>query len=182
MENENVNLFTLDVEKLYPSIQPELALQAIHDALNTDETTDNLTKTAIEKFIKLSFDNAYVAYKDECFKCEIGIPTGGSLSRQIADIFLHWILFMKMMPKLSVIHSIRFWVRFIDDCFGIWRGTRRSFDNFVKQLNRETSKFGIKFSLDEVQFGKSVYFLDVCIYVGENKVHYCGYIKPTDAK
>ena len=106
LENENVNLFTLDVEKLYPSIQPELALQAIHDALNTDETTDNLTKTAIEKFIKLSFDNAYVAYKDECFKCEIGIPTGGSLSRQIADIFLHWIFFIKMTPKLSVIQAM----------------------------------------------------------------------------
>ena len=28
LENENVNLFTLDVEKLYPSIQPELALLA----------------------------------------------------------------------------------------------------------------------------------------------------------
>ena len=106
LENENASLFTLDVEKLYLSIQPELALQAIHDALNADETTHNLTKTAIEKFIKLSFDNAYVAYKDECFKCEIGIPTGGSLSRQIADIFLHWILFIKMTPKLSVIQAM----------------------------------------------------------------------------
>ena len=34
LERENVNLFTLDVESLYPSIDPELAKKAIHDVLN----------------------------------------------------------------------------------------------------------------------------------------------------
>ena len=29
IRNENVNLFTLDVAKLYPSIQPNIALRAI---------------------------------------------------------------------------------------------------------------------------------------------------------
>ena len=38
---------------------------------------------------------------------------GESLSRQIADIFLHWILFIKIKPKLSVIQAMRIWVRFI---------------------------------------------------------------------
>ena len=130
-------MFTLDVERLYPSIQPDLALQAIHEALRADKTTDKKTKNAIEMFIKLSFEHSYVTYKNESFKSKIGIPTGGSLSRQIADIFLHWILFFKMTPKLSLIQAIRFWKRFIDDIVGIWRGTRRSFDNFVKQLNAE---------------------------------------------
>ena len=53
LENENVNLFTLDVEKLYPSIQPELAMQAIRDALAMDKTTDKKTKKAIEHYIRL---------------------------------------------------------------------------------------------------------------------------------
>ena len=126
LENENINLFTLDVEKLYPSIQPALALQAIHETLAADKTTDDKTKTAIEKFIELSFKHSYVSYQNECYKSKVGIPTGGSLSRQIADIFLHWILFIKMTPKLDAIHAIRFWQRFIDDCIGIWRGTKRS--------------------------------------------------------
>ena len=51
LENENVNLFTMDVEKLYPSIQPDLALQAIHEALRADKTTDDKTKYAIEQFL-----------------------------------------------------------------------------------------------------------------------------------
>ena len=91
LEKENINLFTLDVEKLYPSIQPELAIQAIRDAFATDKSTDKKTKSAILHFIQLSFENSYVSYQDKTYKSTIGIPTGGSLSRQIADIFLHWI-------------------------------------------------------------------------------------------
>ena len=93
------------------------------------------------------------------------------------------VLFIKMTPKLSLIQAVRFWERFIDDCIGVWRGTKRSFINFVSQLNIETMKYGIKFPTNEVQFGKSVHFLDLCVYLDENNViHYCGYTKPTDAK
>ncbi len=181
--NENVNLFTLDVQSLYPSIKPALALDAIREALATDITTDTKIKTAIKEFVELSFDNSYVTYNDECFKSKIGIPTGGSLSRQIADIFLHWILFVKIIPTLNTIQAIRFWNRFIDDCLGIWRGTKRSFDNFLKQLNEETMKYGIYFPVQEVQFGKSVSFLDLNVFLDdENTIQFSGYSKPTDAK
>ena len=122
-------------------------------------------------------------YNNECYKSKVGIPTGGSLSRQIADIVLHWIMFVKMTPKLNVIQAIRFWKRFIDDCIGVWRGTKRSFDAFVKQLNEHTMKYGIKFPLNEVQFGKSVNMLDLCVYLDdENRIQYRGYTKPTDAR
>ena len=46
----------------------------------------------------------------------------------------------------------------------------------------ETMKYGIKFPLNEVQFGKSVHFLDLCIPRRYNRIHYHGYTKPTDAK
>ena len=183
LQNENINLFTLDVKALYPSIRPELALQAIRDVLAVDKTTKKDTKSAIAQFIELSFENSYVTYRDECYKSKIGIPTGGSLSRQIADIFLHWILFSKMNPTLDTISAIRFWERFIDDCIGIWRGTRRSFLNFVNQLNAETKKFGIEFPINEIQFGKSVNFLDINPHLDENNIiHYNGFSKPTDSK
>ena len=41
--NENYNLFTVDVEKLYPSIQPHLAEEAIADLLsNIEEGNENV--------------------------------------------------------------------------------------------------------------------------------------------
>ena len=88
-----------------------------------------------------------------------------------------------MNPKLDSIQAIRFWKRFIDDCVGIWRGTRRSFDNFVRQLNIETMKYGIEFPVNEIQFGKAVHFLDLCTYLdNDNLIQYQGYSKPTDSK
>ena len=61
--------------------------------------------------------------------------------------------------------------------------TRRSFDNFVRQLNIEAGKFGIRFPSKEVQFGKSVHMLDLNAYLDDdNTIHYRGYTKPTDAK
>ena len=183
LQNENVNLFTLDVEKLYPSIQPNLAMIAIKHAFKMDKTTDNKTKLACEELIKFSFENSYVSYKNETFSSKIGIPTGGSLSRQIADIFLHWLLFEKIIPNIKNIEAIRFFKRFIDDCIGIWRGTKRAFDSFVTQLNKETAKYGIKFPLDAIQFGKEVDMLDITPYLDEeNVIQYKGFSKPTDAK
>ena len=53
----------------------------------------------------------------------------------------------------------------------------------MRQLNAETMKYGIKFPINEVQFGRVIHFLDLCIYLDENnRIHYCGYAKPTDAK
>ena len=107
LKRENINLFTLDVKALYPSIKPDLALQAIRNVLAADKTTNKNLKTAISQFIELSFENSYVGYQDYCYKSKVGIPTGGSLSRQIADIFLHWILFNKMNPRLDTITAIQ---------------------------------------------------------------------------
>ena len=138
---------------------------------------------AIEEFVRLSFEESYITHQNKVYKSKVGIPTGGSLSRQIADVFLHWLLFKKIDTSIMTPNELLFWRRFIDDGLGIWRGSKRSFDGFVKKLNRETNKFGINFPLNEVQFGKLVNFLDVTLYLDdENKIQYRSYTKPTDAK
>ena len=92
-------------------------------------------------------------------------------------------MFIKMTQKLNTHQAIQFWKRFIDDCIGIWRGTKRSFDNFVAQLNAEIMKYGIEFPIKEIQFGKSVHFIDLRVYLDNNNIiHYQGYSKPTDSK
>ena len=116
---------TLDVEKLYPSIEPRYALEALRDMLAGVEEEDRKIAEAVEAFVKLSFEESYITYEDQVFKSRIGIPTGGSLSRQIADIFLHWLLFKKIDTTTMNPAELRFWKRFIDDGLGTWRGTRR---------------------------------------------------------
>ena len=78
---------------------------------------------------------------------------------------------------------IVFWRRFIDDGIGIWKGSKDEFDTFLMSLNSETSKFRIRFPPKESQFGKTVNFLDLNLYYGEdNKIHHRLYTKPTDAR
>ena len=109
------------MEKLYPSINPQLALQAIESTLNEDTETERRValmklKDALMKFITFGFEEAYVQYKDKCYKGKKGIPTGGCTSRQIADIFLHWVLFKQENIQVNNIRELEFWKRFIDDC------------------------------------------------------------------
>ena len=106
--NQNIHLFTLDVEKLYPSIRPELAVEALSDMLsNIGEEYRNMGK-AVEEFVKLSFQESYITYKEEVYKPKVGIPTGGSLSQQIADVFLHLLLFKKIDTSTMNPNELKF--------------------------------------------------------------------------
>ena len=181
--NEVVNLFTIDVEKLYPSIKPRLAMEALKDMLHKDISLSENIKETIEKSVKFMLEESFVTYDGKVFKAKVGIPTGGCNSRQIADTFLQWLLFQKIKPTIKGWELIEFWKRFIDDGIGIWRGTRQEFDEFIKALNEKSKEFGINFPFKEMQFGRSVYFLDLTIYLDEeNKIHHKLYVKPTDAR
>ena len=183
LDDDSCNLFTLDVEKLYPSIQPNLAMEAINDLLSDVNEEDSNSAEAVKSYIKLSFEESYVTFKNQVYKPKVGIPTGGSLSRQVADVFLHWLLFKKIDQSIFNRRELKFWKRFIDDGVGIWKGRKRSFDAFVKKLNKETNKYGINFPISDIQFGKSVSYLDITIYFDEeNRIQYRSYTKPTDAK
>ena len=95
LEDGNTLLYTLDVKELYPSMQPKLVLQALNDCFAEDTSTPESTKEALQEMIELCLNESYVTYKGECYKSKKGIPTGGCNSRQLADIFLHWLLFRK---------------------------------------------------------------------------------------
>ena len=76
----SINLFTLDIEKLYPSIQPRYAEEAFRRSWRRYNSWRG-NKTIVEPSFKES-------YKEKVSKSSIRIPTGGSLSR-LADISLH---------------------------------------------------------------------------------------------
>ena len=118
----NLLLATLDVEALYPSIDTALALQAMKAAFTVDTTTNDGIKEALLSFTELSFEQSYVTFRGHCYKSKKGIPTGGCDSRQIADLFLHWLIFYNLKDSIQLWDLIEFFKRFIDDVFLVWKG------------------------------------------------------------
>jgi hypothetical protein len=111
----NLLLATLDVEALYPSINPQLALTAMAEVFAEDSTTSDGIKAALKDFTELGFEESFVTFRGSCYKPLIGIPTGGCDSRQISDIFLNWLLFTKIKDNISQWSLVQLFRRFIDD-------------------------------------------------------------------
>ncbi|KAL5271918.1 hypothetical protein ACHWQZ_G000194 [Mnemiopsis leidyi] len=159
---------------LYPSIRPELALTALQDALSNDTTCNLKLKNVIHEFTDLIFSESFVTYQGEGYVNKEGIPTGNCISRQVADVTMHWVVFNQIKSKMKNWSLIDLWKRFIDDIFGVWTGTVRQFAAFVELLNNLAEPFGIR---------KSVNFLDLTLSLdSENQIQYRLYRKETDAR
>ena len=182
--SDNWHLFSIDVKSLYPSISPDLAITALQDASDKCTGMDENLKFSITKMVTFCLSNSFIVYQNNSYKTLKGIPTGGSISRQEADIFLHWLIFIVLSGKIPMWNLIKFWRRYIDDILGIWRGTERQFKQFISNLNSLTLPYGIKF--DKTKIGKSINFLDTTLYLekddsGKWKIQHSLYRKPTDA-
>ena len=65
--------------------------------------------------------------------------------------------------------------------FGLWRGTKAQFEEFVVELNLACAQYGIKFG--DYSVGTSVNFLDVTLSLNPaGLIDYKLYMKPTDSR
>ena len=138
-------------------------------------------KDALYEFTKLILSESFVTYKGEGYINKEGIHTGNCISRQVADVTMHWLLFKKVNKKIKNWNLIEFWKRFIDDIFGVWMMTVRQFTMFVELLNKLAEPYGIRFA--DQQIGSFVNFLDLTLSLdSENQIQYKLFRKETDAR
>ena len=100
--SDNWHSFSIDVKSLYPSISPDLAITALQDALDKCTGMDENLKFSITKMVTFSLSNSFIVYQNNSYRTIKGIPTGGSISRQEADIFLHWLIFIVLSGKIPM--------------------------------------------------------------------------------
>ena len=87
-----VQLYTLDVKALYPSINPTYVPEAVQAALDTVTVLSEDRKKAIIELVVFSISNAVVHYRDRWYRMLEGVPTGGSDSVCLANIYMKWVL------------------------------------------------------------------------------------------
>ena len=85
--------FTFDYKALYDSLDPELTLRALSTAM--DECRENWDpdfKQWILKLVGLSLRSSVGMFNDSWYRQKRGVPTGGSLCVQIANIAVYHIM------------------------------------------------------------------------------------------
>ena len=151
---EDSILATLDVSSLYTNIDTDEALGIIEEELAKTGQIRPSAKTLtclLEKVLKLNnftFDNHnFIQVKGAAMGARAAPNFANMYMGRFEDTFVY---------RTEWSHYLIDWVRFIDDIFLIWKGSKSSLTTFIKYLNGV--KPSIKFT-HEISY-KSINFLD----------------------
>ena len=90
-----------------------------------------------------------------------------------ANIFISWFEEKLILPFLTNFSD--FYLRFIDDIFLIWNGTKTEFDNFLKKINECHPSIKFEYEMLKTEFN----FFDTKGFKVDNKLQTKVYVKPT---
>ena len=97
---------------------------------------------------------------------------GTKCAPSYVNIFMGWFEEKFIFPLLTNLSD--FYLRFIDDIFLIWNGTKTAFDKTPKTPCHPSIKFEYEMSKTEIKF------LDTTVFKVNNKLRTTLYVKPTD--
>ena len=135
----------------------------------------------IVELVNFSINNAVVHYRGGWYSPKDGLPTGGSESGSIANIYVKWCLDQKILvnPDVAKYNKMDQRKRFLDDLWFLWRSSERIFRIFLNVVNKVGFQFGITLK-GEVDV--MVNFLDVTTILVGNCIKTTLFVKPTDAQ
>ena len=141
-------------------------------------------KCWIISLIDFSLRESVAEYDDCWWRKKNGIPTGGSLCVQLANITVFYIMSKKVYNVRNMMTNVKDVKRFIDDGGGFYFGSEEEFMVWLDVVNREIASYGLH--IDEWSFrGNSIYInlLDINYCFDENgKLQTDLYVKETDSR
>ena len=177
--------FTFDYKALYDSLSPDLVCEALAAAM--EECRDQWSeekKNWIMALVKFSLKSAVGQFGDYFYKQRKGVPTGGSLCVQLANIAVYYIMRESVYNDEVLMEKVPCLKRYIDDGAGFFAGTKRQFSEFITLVNNRIATWGL--NIDEhciVDPGEYVAFLDIqYTFDGEGALQTDLFVKPTDSR
>ena len=177
--------YTYDFKALYDSLNPDLVVEALQHAMNTCRSPwSPELMTWIIDLVKLSLKSSIGTFQDTWYEQINGVPTGGSLCVQLANMTVFYILNKYVYSDSVLMKDVATTKRYIDDGAGHFKGTIRQFHAWIKRVNDIISPFGL--NIDEFQIentGTYVNFLDIKFMFDEQgDLQTDLYIKETDSR
>ena len=170
---------TIDVEKLYPSLNSNLIKDAFHWFFN--KYTDlhiNVINLLVEAILLVIKEEIFIHDKS-LYKIAVGIPTGSKVSVEIANITLMYVIdqvnsnLQQHQPPFKRIY------RFIDDIYLLIQGSKSRCNSFLEKFMQEFTNFsGLNLTSDGLlTVETNVNFLDVNLKFSNGKWVTSEYVK-----
>ena len=177
--------FAFDYKALYDSLRPDLAMEALTVAMNECRTEwSEEFKRWILALVDLSFRSSIGQFEGEWYQQLVGIPTGGSLCVQIANIAVYYYMRKVVYSDEQLMKNVSTVKRYIDDGAGFFDGTKRQFSEFISNVNSRLSNVGLnidEFSIEDP--GDFTCFLDIQFtFDDDGNLQTDLYVKETDSR
>ena len=177
--------FTFDFKSLYDSLKPDLVVEALKAAMSECrlDWSDDF-KEWIVNLVKLSLRSAVGKFEGHWYLQKKGIPTGGSLCVELANITVYYVMRKQVYCNVNLMKHVKHVKRYIDDGAGFFTGNERQFASWINAVNQALDLDGL--CIDEYNFeelGICVPFLDVLFCMDMNGMLFTDlYVKPTDSR
>lgn len=176
-EDENwdfndIILFGIDVQALYPSVKFQYLKLALYDCFDNCTNWSPEIKCILIEIIMYTLENQQVFWNDMYYMLDKGIPTGGKHCVPLANIFLSYILLdlLRNNPEFRTRfeNQVKLWKRYIDDCGGVFLGSQY-FEHFFNMLEGQFNKFELKLTYE--MSNEKIHLLDIEIFIEEQTFH-----------
>ena len=167
-------LFTSDAKAMFSNIDPLIGIQTISLYITeySHELNSYFPKEAILSLLKLVMENSVFKFGETFWLQVIGTAMGTPCASSYATIFFAYFERKNILPTFYT--NLPFYIRFIDDIFGIWdeSGTA-NFHDFNKSLNNQC-----KLTWKTERPSMTANFLDLTLRIENNKIVTKTYQKP----
>ena len=116
-----LNCFTFDFKALYDSLNPDLVKEALTHAINVSrpDWSEEL-KNWLLSLVDFSLRASVAKYEDSWYSQKNGVPTGGSLCVQLANITVFYVMNKRVYSQPHLMKFVVALKRFIDDGVGFF--------------------------------------------------------------
>ena len=184
-EKKQMKAFTYDFKSLYDNLKPELVKEAVEAAMIEKRPGWSSAKRKwILDLIDLSLRASIGKFKDNFYRQKKGVPTGGSLCVQLANITVYYIMNKAVYSNQQLMTNVKEAKRYIDDGAGFYVGSHRSFLVWMNKVNEFLNPYGLFIDESGVKdVGEFIPFLDIQFCLDTNGLLQTDlYVKPTDAR
>ena len=162
-KKKSTNCFTFDFKALYDSLDPELVKEALMHAMDLSRPQWSVEfKSWLLSVVDFSLRASVAKYGEHWYMQKNGVPTGGSLCVQIANIAVYYVMNKRVYSQPHLMKYVEDIRRFIDDGVGFFTGTEAQFNIWLRIVNANIGLHGL--TIDESNFRTPtnfVNFLDI---------------------